>query len=326
MGNAGAKSELRVYTYAGSYRPGEEVTGTVSLYLAKKSLQLGLDLEIVGEESYCVAGLEQANRRERTFNYRAVLFDSELDKGAYEFPFAIRLPTSLSSSFSLQTKSFAAGVSYYIRTSLPQASLVSTVQLNIINSSPISPPIVVEETYPLTCCCFNSDFIRVSACLDQGEYSSSDDVLVTIGVDTLGASQGVRAIRLELVQITRLRRGNNANAMCFSQVVLDSEIPKQMHAHTICTEGNALQALLSLQSTAVAGATHGAIVESGLRIDVKVRTERGQELLLSLPLVVRNRACAEAYSPPLPSDWKPVVMSTTRLVQRSAQPFAFPSR
>lgn len=321
MGNAGAKSELRVEILEGSYRPGEEVVGTVSLYLAKKSPNLVLELELIGEESYAITDAKPSNRREKTCNYRAILFDSKLEKGFYQFPFTIHLPSVLPNSFSLQTRSFSASISYFLRASLPQLLLISVFPLNITNFNPSSRPIQVEETYPLTCCCFNSDFMRVTAHLDRGEYCCSDDVLVTIGIDTLGASQGVESIRLEIVQITLLRRGNNVNSMCFSHIVLSCELPFPLHSHTIYTEGNALQALLSLQSTALAGTTHGSIVESGLRVDIKVRTDSGKELLLSLPLRVRNKAGLGPYSPPLPSGWKPEVMSAVRMVCGT---FSFP--
>lgn len=300
MGNAFKKTELRVSTYEECYRPGEEIRGTVSLYLAKDSPKIQLQFEVFGEESYSIVGNDRYNRTERCFSYQTSLFNSPLSKGSYDFPFLFLLPNSLPSSFSLQTKSFSASITYFLRASIPQISLISHTSVGVMSKDPVEKPAKQEETYQLTCCCFASDFVRVSACLDKGEYYWGDSVLVTIGVDTLGASQGVRAVRLEIMQIVRLRRVN-ANALYFSNGVMSYNFPKQLQAHTIYTEESAIQVLLSLENSEIAGVTNGFIVESGLRVDIKVVTDSGRELLLTLPLVVRKRTTIrllkDIYSP-----------------------------
>ena len=278
-----------------------------------------LIFEVLGEESYSIVGNERYNRTELCFSYQTSLFNSPLSKGSYEFPFLFSLPTSLPSSFSLQTKSFTASITYFLRVSIPQFSLTSHTSVGVMSKDPVEKPAKQEETYQLTCCCFASDFVRVSACLDKGEYYWGDSVLVTIGVDTLGASQGVRAVRLEIVQIVRLRRVN-ADALYFSNGIMSYNFPKELKAHTIYTEDSAIQVLLSLENPEIAGVTKGSIVESGLRVNIRVMTESGRELLLTLPLAVRKRATA-SYHPPLPNEWRPLVMAPARLVCSSSKRF-----
>jgi hypothetical protein len=173
-------------------------------------------------------------------------------------------------------------------------------------------PAKQEETFILTCCCLAYDFMRVSAWLDKGEYYWGDSVLVTIGIDTLGASQGVRAVRLEIVQMVRLKRVN-ASPMFFSNDIISHSVAKQIEARTIFTEESVIQVVFPLRNPEISGVTNGSIVESGLRVNVKVLTDRGRELLLTLPLIVRKQAAAP-YRPPLPTEWRPVVMSATRIV------------
>lgn len=304
MGKVWSKHEVRISTFHQSYTPGEEVAGTIALYLHAKVAKLRMELEVFGEEYFVIV---KGQNQKRTFlTYKTTVFDQELSKGAYEFPYIFTLPTHLPNSFTAKNPSFSAGILYFLRVSIPQFHLACDAQFHLYTPLPPVPPFSLEETFNLSCCCFNSDYLRVIACLNQSEYSVSDKVLVRIGIDTLAASEGVLGVKIDVKQVTLLRTVTGSRY--FTQIVMSFEVPKKLEAGEMYADGGMLEVVLPLDSTEIAGTTHGNIVESGVRVDVEVKTTGGRGLQLTLPLFVRPPHCPLPYSPPLPREWLPVVM------------------
>lgn len=322
MGQVWAKSELRVSTNSPTYSPGDEITGQISLYLSKSLPLMTIRLKLRGLEAFTILPSKSAHphtRRVEILTYSAPFYNMKLDSGQYLFPFSLKLPQCLPSSFKAATNAYTAAITYTLSVEAEQIGLTAETTLTVVSPLPSGPSCLnKEETFALTSCCLFGSSLRLSCFLDKQEYWPGDRMCTTIVIDTSRSRKEVRSLTIDLIRITRLRiKGGGTKT--YTDLIKGYSVNRRIPAFKPYKEEDSLEATFPLSDFHLTStSTHGSLVECGFGLNVTVRTEAGmcsevQELVLSAPVVIQGAVAPVNYAPPFPSEWKPEVMEQTRI-------------
>ena len=322
MGTVWSTSEIRVHTNAPTYSPGDEITGQISLFLTKSFPLMTIRLSLQGLEMFSILPSKKAHphsRRTDILTYTAPIYNMKLQSGQYMFPFSFTLPRCLPSSFKADTAAYKANITYLLTVTAEQAKLSADSVVTVVAPIPAGPTCLTkEENFTLTNCCIFSSYLRVNCYLDKQEYWPGDRICTTLVVDTSRSSKGVRDLTIDLIRITRLRT-KGGGMKTYTDLVKGYSVTRRIPAHKPYREDDSLEATFPLNELKLTStSTHGSLIECGFGLTITVRTEagmcsEGQELVLTVPVVIQGAMVPVNYAPPFPSEWKPEVMEQTRI-------------
>jgi len=322
MGQVWAKSELRVSTNSPTYSPGDEITGQISLFLAKSFPLITLRLSLQGLETFSILPSKHAHphtRRVEILTYSAPIYNMKLDSGQYQFPFSLMLPRYLPSSFKAATNAYTAAITYRLSVETEQAGLTAETGLTVVSPVPSGPSCLnKEEIFALTSCCVLPSSLRLSCYLDKREYWPGDRLCTTVVIDTARCRKDVRSLTIDLIRITRLRV-QGGGTKTYTDLIKGYSVNRRIPAFKPYKEEDSLEATFPLSDLNLSStSTQGSLIECGFGLTLTVRTEAGlcadgQELVLSTPVVIQGAVAPVNYAPPFPSEWRPEVMEQTRI-------------
>ena len=202
---------------------GGEVTGFVHLLVTQSTHAQSLDLFFKGKEcarwtASCGTGKKQVMRLHTGLHKFMCLqvsvysfMDGDLPAGQYSFPFALRIPCNLPSSFYFGD-GCCARLSYVLVARLGGCGAnvgrgkvgLNVTELRYMQIVPMSP---TTEPHIFTCCCCDKRVIKVRVDLDKSVYQPGETITVTLSVDNsqsllVGTAYTVSLIRTIILRDT----------------------------------------------------------------------------------------------------------------------------
>lgn len=322
MGLGESKGSLHVCVDKADYAPGEEVTGSVYLYLRRR-----IKTETVWLKLKCTEETHLGRRKglKHWVRQRFALgkWPKEIPAGSYSLPFRFTLPTSLPCSFKIALDQASASITYKLKAQVSgKNSRLKHHLLLPIHSLPLLQPGGREEQLSHTAsCCRNRGVVKLIAGFERASYTPGLSPSLIVEVDNSKGSMQMSGLVMRLYRLLKLKDDKGkANVWKWELLSLQKEcrIPSRKNL----LEHQAIMLSLSLETFRVslteAPTVNSTLIECHYLCEVSLQPAMGYCWAtvpqgVSAPVTFVAGKPGQIPLPMAPEDWNPTVLPSVDL-------------